>query len=91
MGLMAAIFFFVIRAVLALAPALALRYPTKKYAAFGSMVGALAYLALTGATVPTQRAFVMTCLVLLAVILDRRVSFKPGRRWPYSLSAHRVF
>ena len=73
MGLMAAIFFFVIRALLALVPALALRYPIKKYAAFGSMVGALAYLALTGATVPTQRAFVMTCLVLLAVILHRRV------------------
>ena len=72
MGLMAAIF-FVIRALLALVPALALRYPIKKYAAFGSMVGALAYLALTGATVPTQRAFVMTCLVLLAVILHRRV------------------
>ena len=72
-GLMAATLFFVLRAMLALVPALALRHPIKKYAAFGSMLGALAYLTLTGATVPTQRAFVMTCLVLLAVILDRRV------------------
>ena len=73
MGLMAATLFFVMRTLLALSTTLALRYPIKKYAAFGSMVGALAYLALTGATVPTQRAFVMTCLVLLAVILDRHV------------------
>ena len=72
-GLMAATLFFVIRAAMALIPALALGYPIKKYAALGSMIGALAYLALTGATIPTQRAFVMTCLVLLAIILDRRV------------------
>ena len=72
-GLMAATLFFVLRAALALSPTLALRYPIKKIAAFGSMAGALAYLALTGATVPTQRAFVMTCIVLLAVVLDRRV------------------
>ena len=72
-GLMAATLFFCLRASLALWPALALRYPIKKYAAVGAMAGALAYLALTGATVPTQRAFVMVCVVMLAVILDRRV------------------
>ena len=36
------------------------------------MVGALGYVVLTGGTVPTQRAFVMLGLVLLAVMLDRR-------------------
>ena len=72
-GLMAATLFFVIRALFALSPHLALHYPIKKFAALGAMIGALGYLALTGATIPTQRAFVMTCLVLFAVILDRRV------------------
>ena len=37
-----------------------------------AMVGALDYVILTGETVPTQRAFVMLGLVLLAVMLDRR-------------------
>jgi competence protein ComEC len=36
------------------------------------MTGSFAYLLLAGATVPTQRAFVMTGLVLLAVLLDRQ-------------------
>lgn len=72
-GLMAATLFFCLRAGFALSQTLTLRYPIKKFAAFGSIAGALVYLALTGATVPTQRAFVMTCIVLLAVVLDRRV------------------
>jgi hypothetical protein len=36
------------------------------------MIGSFTYLLLAGATVPTQRAFVMTGLVLLAVLLDRQ-------------------
>ena len=65
---MAATLFFCLRAGFALSQTLTLRYPIKKFAAFGSIAGALVYLALTGATVPTQRAFVMTCIVLLAVV-----------------------
>ena len=37
------------------------------------MLGAFAYLLITGLTIPTQRAFLMTSIVLLAVILDRSV------------------
>ena len=70
-GLVAALAFFAVRAVLALIPPLALRYPIKKWAAVPALIVSLGYLVLTGATVPTQRAFLMTCLVLLAIVMDR--------------------
>ena len=76
-GLVAGLLFFAIRALLALVPALALNYPIKKWAAVGAGLGAFAYLQLTGATVPTQRAFLMIGLVLLGVVLERRaLSFR---------------
>jgi competence protein ComEC len=71
-GLVAATLFAGLRAVLALVPAVALRYPIKKWAAAAAIAGALAYALASGATVPTQRAFLMVGLVLLAVMLDRR-------------------
>jgi competence protein ComEC len=71
MGLVAGWLFFGVRAALALVPAIALRYPIKKWAAVAAMAGGLGYLLLVGATVPAQRAFVMVLLVLLAVLLDR--------------------
>ena len=70
-GLVAGLLFFGVRAFLALVPALALRYPIKKWAAAAAGLGAFAYLALTGASVPTQRAFLMVGLVLLGILLDR--------------------
>lgn len=72
LGLVATTLFFGLRALLALSEHLTLRHPIKKWAAFAAMVGSFAYLLLAGATVPTQRAFVMTGLVLLAVLLDRQ-------------------
>ena len=71
-GLVAGILFFTLRGGLAMIEPLALRHPIKKWAAAAVMVGALGYVVLTGGTVPTQRAFVMLGLVLLAVMLDRR-------------------
>jgi len=70
-GLVAGCVFFFVRLFLAVIPALALRYPIKKYAAFCAIIIAFTYMVLAGATVPTVRAFIMTSLVLLAVILDR--------------------
>ncbi|MFQ5956110.1 MAG: ComEC/Rec2 family competence protein, partial [Kiloniellales bacterium] len=70
-GLVAGIVFFAIRGGLALWPAVVLRYPVKKWAAAIALIVAFAYLLLAGAPVPTQRAFMMTGLVLLAVMLDR--------------------
>ena len=71
LGMVAAAVFFALRAVLALIPPLALRYPTKKWAAAGALLVIFLYMLLSGATVPSRRAFVMTGLVLLAVIVDR--------------------
>lgn len=72
LGLVAGIVFYAVRAVLALIPAVALRCPIKKWAALAAILAAAGYMFLVGATVPTQRAFTMTGLVLLAVVLDRR-------------------
>ncbi len=71
-GLMAGILFFFVRAAFALAETWALRYPIKKWAAVAALLGAFGYVLLTGGTVPTQRAYVMLALVLIAVLLDRR-------------------
>jgi len=71
-GLIAGIVFFSVRASLALIRPLALRHPIKKWAAVTAIIAAGGYALLAGATVPTQRAFLMISLVLLAVLLDRR-------------------
>ena len=70
-GLVAATIFFATRLLLAAIEPVALRWPTKKIAAAVALAGAFAYLLMAGATVPTQRAFVMTGIVLIAVLLDR--------------------
>ena len=70
-GLVAACAFFVVRLFLAAVPALALRYPIKKWAAGVALLAAFGYLIFTGATVPTQRAFLMIAIVLLAIFVDR--------------------
>lgn len=71
LGLAAGLMFVVLRAGIALVPPLALRVNGKKVAAVGALVGAAAYLALSGAAVPAQRAFIMTAIVLGAVLIDR--------------------
>lgn len=71
LGLVAGTVFFACRIMLALIPPLALRWPTKKIAAGVALLLAFVYLMLTGATVPTQRAFIMTALMLVAVMVDR--------------------
>jgi competence protein ComEC len=48
-----------------------LRYPVKKWAAIFTVFGILAYTLITGASVPTQRAFLMTAVVLAAILIDR--------------------
>jgi competence protein ComEC len=72
LGLVTAILFFVFRAFLAGFESVALRFPIKTWAAMAALVGAFGYLLISGATVPTQRAFLMTAIVLLAVALGRQ-------------------
>ncbi|MBT6116529.1 MAG: DUF4131 domain-containing protein [Rhodospirillaceae bacterium] len=78
LGLVAGFVFFALRAALALVAPVALRFPIKKWAAVAALLAAGAYMLLAGATVPTQRAFVMVGLVLLAVLVDRTaISMRP--------------
>lgn len=70
-GLVAGLLFFAVRLGLALIEPVALRYPIKKLAAAGAIFGAFAYLMISGATIPTQRAFLMVSIVMLAVMIDR--------------------
>ncbi len=71
MGLIAGWLFIFVRVGLALLEPVALRFPIKKWAAGVAVIGALAYLLLTGETIPTQRAFIMVAIVLTAVVFDR--------------------
>jgi len=72
MTLATGVAFFAIRAGLALVPRVALRRPIKKWAALAALLLAALYLAISGAAVPTQRAFVMCALALLAILIDRQ-------------------
>lgn len=71
LALVAGILFVGLRSGLALWEPVALRYPIKKWAAAAALLGTFGYLLLSGSAVPTQRAFVMAALVLVAVMLDR--------------------
>ena len=64
--------FFVVRAVLALIPGFAVRYPIKKWAALAALLAATFYLLLSGAEVATQRSYYMAAIVLGAVLVDRQ-------------------
>ena len=71
MVVMAGAVFLSIRLMLAAIPSIALRYPIKKWAAAGAMLGAFAYLQISGAAVPTVRSYIMISIMFLAILLDR--------------------
>ncbi|WP_371397996.1 ComEC/Rec2 family competence protein [Fretibacter rubidus] len=72
MGLMSGGAFYLATLLLVLIAPLSRRYDVRKPAAIIGALVATAYLALSGASVATQRAFIMVIIVYLAVILDRR-------------------
>ena len=72
MALVAGAAFWLIRALLALSADLALRRPIKKWAAAGALAVGAFYLAISGASVATERAFIMLAIMLVAVLADRR-------------------
>lgn len=71
MGMVAAIAFFTVRALLAAVEPVALRFPIKTWAAMAALAASFLYLLLSGAPVAAQRAFVMTIIVLVAVVIGR--------------------
>src|SRR4249920_850250 len=72
MAVVAGVVFFAVRALLALIPGLTVSFPIKKSAAAAALFAATFYLLLSGAEVATQRSFLMTAVVLIAVMVDRR-------------------
>ena len=71
MGIVTGIVFFALRALMATIPALALNFPIKKWAAVAAGLVAVGYLLISGASLPTMRAFAMGSLVFIALLLDR--------------------
>lgn len=71
MTVVAGMMFFVIRALLALMPSLALTRPIKKWAALGALGAATFYLVVSGSAVATQRSYIMVAIVLIGVMADR--------------------
>ncbi len=72
MGLLTGFVFGLLRLVMAMVPAFALRAPTRKLAALGALVAGAFYLVLSGGNVATERAYIMVAVMLVAVLLDRR-------------------
>ncbi len=70
-GLVAGFIFFLLRNVLALIPTFALKFHTKKIAAFLCIPLLLFYMAISGFGTPVVRSFLMTSIVLLGVMYDR--------------------
>ncbi len=70
-GMAAGLFFFGLRGMLALVPALALRYPIKKWSAAAAILAAGFYALLAGISVPTLRSFLMIAIVFVGVLADR--------------------
>jgi competence protein ComEC len=63
--------FWLVRAGLAVFPAIALNHPIKKWAAMAALAGAGFYLLISGASASASRAFVMLAMMLAAILLDR--------------------
>jgi competence protein ComEC len=77
LGLVGAFVFFAARGGLALIPWVTLRYPIKKIAAGVTLLVLTCYLLISGAAIPTERAFVMNGLVFAAIMIDRlRISMR---------------
>lgn len=71
MVLAAGTIFWLVRALLALSPTLALHWPIKKLAALAAMLGAIGYCIFSGAEVATVRSLIMTLVMLGAILVDR--------------------
>jgi len=71
MALIAGTIYGVMRLFCALFPAFAQRHSIRPFCAAAALVGAVGYLFVSGASVATQRAFIMITLVFVAIMLGR--------------------
>lgn len=72
MALFAGGVYFAVRFALSSIDRFARAHDPRKLAAFIALLAATGYLVLSGAAIPTQRAWVMAAVVLAGVMLDRR-------------------
>jgi competence protein ComEC len=72
MGLLTGAVLALTRVLLAFWPVTITRFPPKKIAAVVALIAATGYLGVSGASVATQRAFIMAGVMLVAICLDRR-------------------
>lgn len=71
MGILTGLVFSIARFGLALVPWTAFHLSTKKTAAIIALLAAVGYLMISGATVATQRAFIMVAVALVALLVNR--------------------
>lgn len=71
MSLVAGGVFAIMRALLALSATLATSYPIKKWAALAGLLVGFAYMLLAGASVATQRSYIMLAVMFIAILVDR--------------------
>ncbi len=71
-SMMALLVYVPLRFLLALFPWIALRFSIKKGAASAAIIATSLYTLLVGADAPTVRSALMTALIMLAVIMDRK-------------------
>ena len=72
MGLATGLVFFAVRFGLATIESIAARYPIKKWAAAAALMSGFFYLVLSGGGWSARRAFIMTAIIFMAIIVDRR-------------------
>ncbi len=71
MTLVAGGVFWIVRALLALVPPLALRWPVKKIAAVAALAAGLFYMLLADSGPATARSYIMIAVMFTAVLIDR--------------------
>ena len=71
MSLVAGGVFWVMRAFLALFPALALNYPIKKWSAVAALIVGFIYMLLADSGSATERSYIMIAVMFFAILVDR--------------------
>lgn len=71
LGIVGGLVYFIFRNGLALIQPISLRIPVQKPAALAALVAVALYLVISGASVSTQRAFIMSAVFFGAMLIDR--------------------
>ena len=72
LSLVAGFVFVTLRVFLSFFPVIALKINTKKVVAILAVFATFTYMLISGSAVPSQRSFLMTFIVMLAVLVDRK-------------------